>query len=188
MAGRSAFFARKRLWIIVSVTIAATAIILAYRRRTDAVGGIPRSGQIRPLGKSAMTISPGIHLLGGLAPSAAYVVETSEGLILVDSGLDRDAKLVKSQMAELELDWRRVRVILLTHAHGDHAGGAESLWASTGVKIYAGSGGAAVLRAGQPREAFFSTFFMPTSPRIQPPWMSNYAAARRSRSATFWSK
>ena len=48
--------------------------------------------------------------------------------------------------------------ILLTHVHGDHSGGAEAMRAATGAKVYAGAGDAAVLRAGGPREAFFSTF------------------------------
>ena len=67
---------------------------------------------------------------------------------------------VKSQMAEMVLDWRRVRAILLTHAHGDHSGGAQALRAATGAKVYAGQGDASVLRAGEPREAFFSTYHM----------------------------
>ena len=100
-------------------------------------------------------------MLGGLSPSAAYVVETSDGLILVDSGLAADAGPLRAEMAELGLDWRRVRAILLTHVHGDHTGGAEALRAATGARVYAGAGDAAVLRAGGPREAFFSTFYMP---------------------------
>jgi glyoxylase-like metal-dependent hydrolase (beta-lactamase superfamily II) len=64
-------------------------------------------------------------------------------------------------MAKLKLDWRRLRAILLTHAHGDHTGGAEALRKATGARSYAGQGDAGVLRAGKPREAFFSTFFMP---------------------------
>jgi glyoxylase-like metal-dependent hydrolase (beta-lactamase superfamily II) len=110
-----------------------------------------------------ITVVPGIHLLGGLAPAAAYAVETSEGLVLIDTGLDRDAGALRGQMASLRLDWRRIRAILLTHVHGDHSGGAEYLRAATGAKIYAGQGDAAVLRAGGPREAFFSTYPMPAS-------------------------
>jgi glyoxylase-like metal-dependent hydrolase (beta-lactamase superfamily II) len=113
------------------------------------------------LGPFGVTIVPGIHLLGGQELSAAYVIETSEGLVLVDSGLEANASLLKSQMAKLGLDWRRIRRILLTHVHGDHVGGAEHLRTATGAKVYAGRGDATVLRAGAPREAFFSTFYMP---------------------------
>ncbi len=89
------------------------------------------------------------------------MIETSEGLVLVDSGLDADAGLLKSEMAKLGLDWKRVRAILLTHIHGDHSGGAEALRSATGAKVYAGEGDVPVLRAGQPSEAFYSTYFMP---------------------------
>jgi glyoxylase-like metal-dependent hydrolase (beta-lactamase superfamily II) len=54
-----------------------------------------------------------------------------------------------------------VRAILLTHVHWDHTGGAESLRAATGAKVYAGRGDAPTLRAGEPRKAFFSTFHLP---------------------------
>jgi glyoxylase-like metal-dependent hydrolase (beta-lactamase superfamily II) len=113
------------------------------------------------LGPQAMTVVPGLHLLGAMDPAAAYAVETSEGLVLIDSGLDADAGLLKSQLETLGLDWRRVRAVLLTHVHGDHCGGAEHLRAALGATVYAGRGDAAVLRAGGPREAFFSIFFMP---------------------------
>ena len=52
------------------------------------------------LGTTPMTIVPGLHLLGGLEPAAAYVVETSRGLVLVDSGLRGDASVLKSQLGQ----------------------------------------------------------------------------------------
>src|SRR5262249_11486497 len=111
--------------------------------------------------RSSVAVAPGIYLLGALSPSAAYVVETSAGLILIDSGLENDAGPLKAEMAKLGLDVHRLRIILLTHAHGDHTGGAAALQRATGARIYAGRGDVAVLRAGRPREAFFSTFAMP---------------------------
>src|SRR5262249_31541573 len=108
-----------------------------------------------------VTLARGLHLLGGLSPAAAYVVETPAGLVLIDAGLEPDAHSVKAQMTSLRLDWRQLRAILLTHAHGDHSGGAEHLRAATGARIYAGSGDSAVLRAGGPRDAIYSTFFVP---------------------------
>jgi glyoxylase-like metal-dependent hydrolase (beta-lactamase superfamily II) len=152
--------ARRRTWLAVSLAVLATgasAIVgyFGYHART-----------VPPLGPSPITLMPGVHLLGGLEPSVAYVVETSVGLVAIDSGLKADASRFKEQMARLGLDWARLRAVLLTHVHGDHTGGAEYLRANTGAKVYAGQGDAAVLRAGGPREAFFSAFFMPDdSPR-----------------------
>ena len=116
------------------------------------------------LGRQGIRVAPGLYLMGSLSPSAVYVVETSDGLILVDSGLDRDAGPLKAEMAKLGLDWKRVRAILISHVHGDHSGGAEELRRATGAKVYAGEGDAQVLAAGGPREAFFSTFYMPDQP------------------------
>ena len=148
-----------RLIVVIVVTVPSVAYLSHRMGRSTLLSAdrVPR------LGPSAMTIAPGIHLLGGLDPAAAYVVETSDGLVLVDSGLQGDASLLKSQLATLGLDWRSVRAVLLTHAHGDHCGGAEHLRTVLGAKVHAGRGDAAVLRAGGPREAFFSSYSMPNN-------------------------
>jgi glyoxylase-like metal-dependent hydrolase (beta-lactamase superfamily II) len=147
----------------VALIFLVVAILLIIGRGGGFSGRSARhsASQVPRLARSASAVVPGIYLLGGLWPSAAYIVETPQGLILVDSGLDSEAKLLRSQMAELRLDWKRVRAILLTHAHADHSGGAEWLKTATGAKIYAGEGDGTVLRSGKPREAFFSTFYMP---------------------------
>ena len=163
MPGLVAESRRRRSRTAVSLLLAVPralrlrGLLLVSRRRFCAVLHRSRAGTPR----SAARVVPGIYILGGLAPSVAYVVETSQGLVLVDSGLDDDAGLLKSQMTALGLDWKRVRAILLTHVHGDHSGGAEALRAATGAKVYAGAGDAQVLKDGQSRAAFFSTFFMP---------------------------
>jgi glyoxylase-like metal-dependent hydrolase (beta-lactamase superfamily II) len=160
MAESTTRFGARRPWLVaLGFLLAAVVVLLGYRHY---LADAPFSRDRVPrLGHAPLTVVPGVHMLGGLSPSAAYVIETSAGLVLVDSGLDADAGPLKSQMAKLGLDWKGVRAILLTHVHGDHTGGAESLRAATGAKVYAGAGDAPTLRAGQPREAFFSTFHMP---------------------------
>ncbi len=118
-------------------------------------------GSLPPLAPFAVRITDGMYILGGLSPSAAYAVETTQGIVLVDSGLRSDARDLKAQMAGAGLDWRRVRAVLLTHAHADHTGGAQCVRSETGATVYAGEGDAAVLRAGGPREALFSAFELP---------------------------
>ena len=163
MPGSSTQVEARRLRRVASLAVLLLAFVVAagsvwYRARN----GISFFAAGNPhLVRSATAVASGVYLLGALSPSAAYVVETREGLALIDSGLDSDAVLLKSQMAELGLDWRRVRVILLTHAHGDHTGGAEALRRATRAKVYAGQGDTSVLQSGGPREAFFSTYHMP---------------------------
>lgn len=165
MPSSSIRYARRRRWRTVVVgmsfvlVIVAAAAALALRRGGRAP--VAEAREFPRLIPAPTTVAPGIHLLGGLAPSAAYAVETPAGLVLIDAGLDADAETLKGQLAALHLDWKSIRAILLTHAHGDHCGGARHLREATGARVFAGKGDAAVLRAGGPREAFFSTYHMP---------------------------
>ncbi len=106
-------------------------------------------------------LAPRVYLLGKTTPAAAYAVDTSEGVVLIDSGSQQNAADITDQFARLGLDVRRLRAILLTHAHADHSLGAEALRLKTGARIYAGRGDCPPLRAGGPPEAFFSIFNMP---------------------------
>ncbi len=141
------------LALAVVVTASSCIVALVVRRRVAA--------EPAPLASTTKTIVPGVHMLSDLGPSAAYAIESSAGLILVDAGLEPQATRLKSDLADLGLDWRALVAIFLTHAHGDHCGGAEALRKSTGAQIYAGASDAEVIRSGGPRDAVFSTFDMP---------------------------
>ena len=161
------------------VCVAGLLVVPAQLRASTFVKArVPR------LVRSAISVAPGLYMLGGLSPSAAYVIETSDGLILVDSGLDKDASPLKAEMAKLGLDWKRVRAILLTHAHGDHTGGAEALRLATGAKVYAGEGDVPVLRPAGRARRFSALSTCRTRKPTRPPSMSLSRGVRRSRSAT----
>lgn len=117
------------------------------------------SADVRPLlRRDVVTIARGVHLLGRTAPNAAYAVETSEGIVLVDTCPQPSAEPVLRQIHDLGLDVRDLRAILLTHAHGDHVLGANRLRELSGAKVHAGRGDVEVLTAGTSRDAFFSVF------------------------------
>jgi glyoxylase-like metal-dependent hydrolase (beta-lactamase superfamily II) len=148
--------------IPVLVRLAAIGVVVAiavavWLRFTNPSSSIATT-EFEVLAAAVGKVAPGVYLLGESSPSATYIVETTDGLVLIDSGMEADAATVTAQLVQLHLDWRKLRAILLTHVHGDHSLGAARLRAETGAKIYAGRGDAKPLREGGPREAFFSTF------------------------------
>lgn len=65
----------------------------------------------------------------GSAWVSAWVVRTSDGLVLIDAlnnALEARA-LIEGGMAKLGLDPAQLRYLIVTHGHGDHYGGARYL-------------------------------------------------------------
>lgn len=110
---------------------------------------------------SPCKIGDGLYLFGHLSPAAVYVIETDEGLALVDTGLEAEYDKIAQAMTLLGLDLKRLKLILLTHVHGDHTMGAERLRQETGARVYIGREDAKPLRDGGPWEAIFSIYDMP---------------------------
>lgn len=150
----------RRKWFAgLIVLLTGVGLFICLPRQNRPVGVPILNAPI--LDGSTITVVPGIHLIGGLGPAAAYVIETTDGLVLIDTGLDDDGHRLKSEVLRLGLDFKRLRAIFLTHVHGDHCAGAERLRAETGARVYAGQADVAILSAGSPRDAFFSTYKMP---------------------------
>ncbi|MHB1426713.1 MAG: MBL fold metallo-hydrolase [Gemmataceae bacterium] len=144
---------------IVGIVVAVFAAIALWR---PWAGFAPRAARVSLILLPApVALAPGLYLLGKNDPAAVYLIETSQGLVLVDSGLEADAGVVREQIRELNFDVKQLRAILLTHVHADHTFGAEYLRALTGAAVYAGRGDEDALRTGGPREAFFSIYSMP---------------------------
>ena len=59
----------------------------------------------------------------GTVSVVAWVINTSDGLILIDSMWDnRDAKLIEEGIKNFGLDPKNLKYIILSHGHGDHYG------------------------------------------------------------------
>jgi glyoxylase-like metal-dependent hydrolase (beta-lactamase superfamily II) len=80
-------------------------------------------------------VVPGLHRID-LDSVNAYVLDTGEGPVLVDTGRPGDELRILGALAELALGPASVRGILLTHAHRDHAGGAAGLREATGAPVH----------------------------------------------------
>jgi len=66
---------------------------------------------------------------------ASFLIESTDGLILIESGPETTFQHLQKAIAEKGFDWKEVRHVLLTHIHFDHAGAAWK-FAENGAKIY----------------------------------------------------
>jgi glyoxylase-like metal-dependent hydrolase (beta-lactamase superfamily II) len=86
---------------------------------------------------SDVYLMEGLH--GGnvyaLASGASLVAD--EGLTLVDSSVAGDVESIVAQLEEAGYALSRLRAIVLTHAHGDHVGGAVALARRSGAQVAA---------------------------------------------------
>jgi glyoxylase-like metal-dependent hydrolase (beta-lactamase superfamily II) len=87
-------------------------------------------------------LAPGIHLLPGAVNSG--LVETANGLLAIDTGLDRGAGNRIARAAEAL--GRPLVAILNTHAHTDHFGGNAQLVRRFALPVYAPAVDEAVIR------------------------------------------
>src|SRR5690349_6929844 len=109
---------RKLLKVALAAAVLALFAGVAWLRPR---GFSPRPAKLASLLlPEPVAVAPGVYLLGRTSPAAAYLVETSQGLVLIDSGLEPSAATVVEQIAGLGFDVHQLRAILLTHVHADH--------------------------------------------------------------------
>lgn len=76
-----------------------------------------------------------IKFLGESAVIANYLIESEDGLILVETGPETTFENLKAAISDKGYDWKDVKHVLLTHIHFDHAGAAWK-FAANSAKIY----------------------------------------------------
>ena len=82
----------------------------------------------QPAGARAGQAFDNLYYVGS-AWVSAWVLKTSDGLILIDAlnNNKEAADLIEGGMRRLGLDPAQIRYVLVTHGHGDHYGGAQML-------------------------------------------------------------
>ena len=80
-------------------------------------------------------VAPRVYFVGN-AYVSAYLVDTEEGLILIDSVMFGNVYLTLESIRTLGFDPHNLKHIMLSHCHADHDGGAEAISRYTGAEIW----------------------------------------------------
>ena len=89
----------------------------------------------RPYRAAFHRVAPGVHTLPGQSLGRVYVLESSDGLTLVDTGLSWRSQNLLSRITRAGYSLQQVRRVLLTHTHADHVGGLRALQLHADVEV-----------------------------------------------------
>jgi len=92
----------------------------------------PWEGMIAPF-----EIVPSVYFVGTYQAST-HLIDTGDGLVLIDPGYSNALYLVLDSIRELSFNPRAIRYIINTHWHGDHTQATRALAALSGAKTLLG--------------------------------------------------
>ena len=75
----------------------------------------------------------------GSLRASVHIVDTGDGLVMLDCGYQESLYLVIEHMHRLGLDPNPLTALFITHGHIDHCAAAEALRRMTGCRIYLGA-------------------------------------------------
>ena len=112
-----------RTIIAIALTCALAASATAQNRDD------PEAQYIRPF-----QVFDNLHYVG-IQWVSAWILETSDGLILFDSLYGPHVEVLLKNIEDAGFDPKDIKYILVSHAHFDHSGGAEALKKITGARV-----------------------------------------------------
>ncbi len=84
----------------------------------------------------------------GASDVTSFLIVTDVGLILTDGGFESTAPQIEANIKTLGFDIAKVKVLMNSHAHFDHAGGLAELKRASGARMLASSADTPVLESG----------------------------------------
>lgn len=138
--------ARRAHRLLAALTAGALALLApyAFARSDDASGArlaqacAGRDGWAEPAPPARIASETGIKAwYVGTCGITTLLLDSDDGLVLIDSGVAEAADIVLGNIRKLGFDPRDVRWLLSSHEHHDHVGGHAALRRTTGAKTAA---------------------------------------------------
>ena len=76
----------------------------------------------------------------GCYAASSHLIDTGDGLILIDTGYPQNLYQLIHNIYKLGFDIKDIRYIIHSHGHYDHLGGTKALTELTGAKTFIGKG------------------------------------------------
>jgi metallo-beta-lactamase class B len=110
----------------------------------------------------AAPIFPPIRIIGNLyyvgdEDLASYLIVTPKGSILINTGFEYSVPEIRSRMKTLGFPFESIKILLVTHAHSDHAAGMATMKRLTGAKMLAIEQEAPLLDTGGKTDYLFGS-------------------------------
>jgi metallo-beta-lactamase class B len=98
---------------------------------------------------------------------STYLITTDAGHILINSGLEDTVPLIVQGVEQLGFKMSDVKILLATHAHGDHVAGLAELKRLTGAEMWMSEADAALLEDGGASDFRFGDGRTPSFPAVR---------------------
>jgi metallo-beta-lactamase class B len=125
-------------------------------------------GILLPLLVSAQKNFPPLRIVGNLYyvgdnDLASYLIVTPKGDVLINTGFEYSVGEIQARMQILGFHAKDIRILLVTHAHSDHAAGEAKMKKLTGAKLFAMREEVELLETGGKTDYLFgsSSWFPP---------------------------
>ena len=134
--------------LLVAATLAAMAMA------ANAQGAAPQRLHPPIANKEWETPFPGFKIVAnlyyvGTYDLGCYLIDTGQGLILINSGADGSYPLIKANIEKLGFKTSDIKIITSTHGHWDHVGDLAAFQKDApGAKTYMSERDAPVLESG----------------------------------------
>ncbi len=92
---------------------------------------------------------------------ASYLVVTPQGDILINSNLESSPPLIERSVEQLGFRFRDIKILLISHAHFDHAAGSAAIKRFTGAKYMVMDGDVEVVESGGAKDFAYPNHHYP---------------------------
>ena len=115
---------------------------------------------------------PPFHIAGnlyyvGTDDLASYLITTPKGNILINSDLEATVPMIKASVEKLGFKWSDTKILLISHAHVDHAAGSQSIKQQTKAKYMVMDVDVPLIQSGGKSDFYYgndaSMYFPPTT-------------------------